>query len=247
MVGSLGAPASAVVKVGGPPLKLYMGISPKKLPRLDWSPVTIRVEGEVSRPLDGGLPPFLRGIAIAIDRDVSVAPRGFKVCKRGVLMKSSAGVAKQICRGALLGRGVALVGTEPALRLRRVPLAIFAGGLREDGATLLFHGDAWPRSSDPFVWTVRLKRSWNGRYGTLAIVDIPAELGQFGSLLGFEIEISVGHGTPAGHSRFAVARCMDGLFETRVLNFTFANGEQFSGERTTHPCIPMPLAASWRP
>ena len=78
--------------------------APKVLPRDRDAPVSVLIGGAVSS-VNGGRPPGLRHISIAVNRYSKVYTRGLPRCQSGLLQSTSTDEALERCGPALVGTG----------------------------------------------------------------------------------------------------------------------------------------------
>jgi hypothetical protein len=85
------------------------GVSPRKLPRNHYVPVTAKVFGKIATS-DGTHPSALREAFVDIDKDVRVRVRGLPVCRASIDIREpngGRGKLEKACHNALIGRGEA--------------------------------------------------------------------------------------------------------------------------------------------
>src|SRR6478752_5191055 len=93
-----------VVQIGNLFLADNGGISPSKLPRHEQAPITAHIHGEIGTT-DGSHPPAVRTIAVDFDKTIQVNAKGLPACREGRLEATPTVVARQACRGSIVGSG----------------------------------------------------------------------------------------------------------------------------------------------
>lgn len=106
-----------VIQRGGVRVGFKSELRPRALPRAGTAPVSVRLEGRVT-PLGGGLPPRLRTLRIAINRQGRLNPGALPVCTLAQISASSTKYALAVCGRSLVGEGdfsarVAIPGQSP--------------------------------------------------------------------------------------------------------------------------------------
>jgi hypothetical protein len=79
-------------------------LTPHALPRSGVAPVRVEVGAKIAAT-NGGVPPQLRRIAIAINRNGRFDPKGLPVCLLEEIQPTTTAHALQACRGSLVGQG----------------------------------------------------------------------------------------------------------------------------------------------
>lgn len=79
-------------------------LRPRALPRSGLVPVQFAISGRI-RPVDGGLPPRLRTIELAINRHGRLDPGAVPVCPIASIQPSTTREARRICGRSLVGEG----------------------------------------------------------------------------------------------------------------------------------------------
>jgi hypothetical protein len=96
--------AAEVTQEGNLRVSFTGGITPNALPRSGTAPVAVRFGGEI-KSLDGGQPPQLRTISLAINRNGKFDFRGLPVCHYHQIHPASTREAIATCPDALIGKG----------------------------------------------------------------------------------------------------------------------------------------------
>jgi hypothetical protein len=209
--------------------------TPKVLPRNHDAPVSVQIGGSVAS-VDGGRPPELRRISIAVNRYSRVFTRGLPSCKPGLLQTTSTEEALSRCGRALVGQGrygaTVDFSQGDAFPVVGKILAFNGGTNRRPGLLLHIYG------TNPVKVTIVLRfvitRPPRGDFGTVFTARIPeiaSDLGYVTNLsLRFERKYRYG-GEPRS---FISARCAapagfgGGPFAFAKGRFDFANGQRLS-------------------
>jgi DNA-binding beta-propeller fold protein YncE len=192
-----GAQASEVVQHGRLRVAVQAKLTPKKLPRTGTVPVHFSLSATVAST-DGSVPPQLRGIAIAINRNGRLDPGALPSCRIDQIQPSSSAGALEACGASLVGEGSF---SAKVLLTQQAPFP-------SDGEVLAFNG-SWhgrpailahiygtkpvPTSYTlPFVITEAPK----GAYGTTLRASLPHFTSKWGYVTG--ISLYLGRSTRAG-------------------------------------------------
>ncbi len=188
---SFSLPAQAELNRIGDLIVSFQGeISPKKLPRHEARPVTVRVAGAV-KTTNGMRLPQLRTIRVAINRAGQVYDKGLPVCRISAIQPATEEVARRICGDSIVGSGrVTLLVRLPSQGdyVSRNNLIAFNGPTRNGKKTIL----AQVYSKEPLgaivlEFTIRKTK---GTYGNVIETTLPdyaegwAYLTQFNMTLG---------------------------------------------------------------
>ena len=222
------ASASDVLQRGHVRVKVDGDLAPKALPRHGAAGVHVSLETEIAAT-DGGTPPQLRRIAIAINRNGHFEPRGLPICRLAAIQPSSNAGALAACRASLVGEGsfsadVKLPEQSPFPSVGRV--LAFNGRLHGHPAILahVFGTKPVPTS---FTLPFEIRPS-RGTYGTVLSASVPRSTGGF--ITG--LRLSLGRSFQAGGERrsYISAGCPapNGLpgavFPLARASFAFAGG-----------------------
>ncbi len=209
------------------------GFAPHALPRDRDVPVTVRLHVAI-KTADGGSPPQLRRISLAVNRYGRLSTTGLPVCHPALLESTDPPTALARCRDALVGRGkfiatVAFPNREP---------------FQVDGQMLAFNGRAHGKpaillhihGSSPVDVTVVLafaiQHPAKGKFGTVLTTRIP----RLASDLGYVSDVSLVFNRQyryRGHQHsFLSARCAapsgfpGAIFSFTRGTFSFAGGKK---------------------
>jgi hypothetical protein len=209
--------------------------APKVLPRDKLAPVTVDLTGSVGTA-DGGPPPQLRRISIAVNRYGLFFTRGLPVCPASELEQTSTQVALSRCRSALVGRGRFGANidfpTSAALPVEGRMLAFNSRVGKRQAILMHIYGSKPVQAT--FVLTFKISHPRHGTFGTVLSTRIP----KLASDLGYVTDVSMSFGrryTYAGQRRsFLSARCAaplglpGALFSFARGSFIFAGGQRLT-------------------
>jgi hypothetical protein len=190
-------------------------ISPKKLPKNEYVPVTSKIFGKITTS-DGTHPSAFREAVVDIDKDVKINVKGFPVCKGGQLEARDTKSAMKVCGKTVLGNGIAHVEIAfPEQRPITVtsPLTIFNGGEKGGKVTLYFHIFITVPTPAAVVTTVTIQRKGTGLH---SIAKIPVVAGGSGSALDFSFKLGKTYSYKGKKVGYFEAKCPDGVFKTKA-------------------------------
>jgi hypothetical protein len=217
--------------------------APHALPRARSAPVRISVTGSVATA-DGGPPPQLRRVSIAVNRYGRFFTRGLPVCAASQLEQTPTRVALSRCRGALVGRGRFGANidfpTTATLPVEGKMLAFNSRVGRHQAILLHIHGSTPVQAT--VVLTFKITHPRRGAFGTVLTTQIP----KLASDLGYVTDVSMSFGRRYSYRgkrhSFLSARCAapEGLpgaiFTFMKGNFSFAGNKQL-GTTLTRDCL----------
>ena len=210
-------------------------IAPKKLPRTNMAPVTVRVSGAIGTA-DGQRPPELNKIAIAFNRYGRVSTLGLPVCEPGEIEQTTSKIAREVCGGSLVGHGkvkanVALPGRDT---FPVVGDMLAFNSSKNGRPAMLLHIYGSNPVQLVIVLTFRIVRVSKGTFGTIFVARIP----RIASDLGYVTNLNLTFGrryTYEGRERsFLSARCAapagfpGAIFTLARGSFSFTNGQRIS-------------------
>ncbi len=209
---------------GFPPLVANFGgaVSPGKLPRNDYVPVTANVFGRIATK-DATHPSALREAVVDIDKDVKINVKGYPVCKGGSRDIRDPNAAKKVCGNTILGEGKA--ETEIVFPERKPikvpsPLLVFNGGEKGGEVTLLIDTFITVPAPTAIVTTVTIARKGSRLH---AVAKIPVIAGGSGSLLGFDFKLGKTYEYKGKKVGYLEAKCPDDVFKVTFPELLFKN------------------------
>jgi len=201
-------------------------VSPKRLPKRDLTPIALTIRGEIGLE-SGGHPPALREGIVDTDKDVTIDTVGLPACPLRRLRSLGTAEARQACREAIVGAGVAHIGFTSSEDKVTAPLTFFNGGT-SDGTTRLFVHSAIAIPDPVSVIAVaKIRRRGTGLETTWRI---PPILEGDGSLVDFRAKINRRFRTRGERQSYISARCPDEEFRAKILKALFRNETHAPGE-----------------
>jgi hypothetical protein len=219
-----------VVRAGNLVLKINGGVTPRKLPRKRFAPITLHASGNVSTT-DGTQPPALKEVTIDFDKHGAVNARGLPVCQPGKLQATDTQHAKEACRAAIVGTGktrVRVAFPEQTPFESGGPLVLFNGGVHGGVTTMYIHAYVNVPAPTAIVTRVKIKKIHKGRYGTRAVATVPVIAGGSGSVVQFNLAIHRLFKRHGKKQSYLLARCANGHFFAHAIA-KYRNGPTLVG------------------
>jgi hypothetical protein len=210
-------------------------LSPKRLPRIGVTPISVSIGGDISTT-DGTLPPQLKRMRIELNRHGRLDYTGLPVCDYNRIQPASSARALAGCRTALVGRGrfsaiIALAGQEPYVTGGR--LLVF-NGARQGRPVLYGHIYTSRPFATSFVIVFEIHKLRGRTYGTALSAKPPKAFERWGNLTGLEMTLSRRY-SYAGHRRsYVSAGCpapkgfTEAFFPLARTSFTFAEAKKLT-------------------
>jgi hypothetical protein len=221
------------------------GVSPRKLPRDDYVPVTAHIFGKIATS-DGTHPSALREAVIDIDKDIRVRAKGLPVCNAHSDVREDGRWLEKVCRSSIIGRGkarfeIAFPEQEP-IKITS-PLFVLNGGKKNGKVTLLIHTFITVPAPTAIVTAVTITRKGSGLH---SVARIPVISGGSGSLLGFNFRLGKTYSYKGQKVGYFEAKCPDGVFKLSFSQLLFRNEAHTPGVEAatvmkgaqTVPCTP---------
>jgi len=224
------------VRVGRMVLTVGGNVSPKKLPKKRFAPITLRLQGHI-RTVDGSHPPAARRIVLEFDRNGTLYSRGLPICKPGKLEARRTKAALKACKKALVGRGqtkaeVEFPGQAPFTATG--PLLIFNGPKQGGQPSIVMHVYAAVPTPTAFVVRGKVRNSKRRRFGKKIVIRVPTIAGGSGSLTDFNSKIYRRYGYRGKKRSYLLARCRTGRFFARG-DLSFRDGTRLV-RNVVRPC-----------
>jgi hypothetical protein len=233
------APAAGEVAQQGNIRVSFSGsLSPKRLPRKGLAPVSVKLVGRIST-VDGGIPPPLTAIEIAINRAGHLDPRAVPYCHLMDIRSASTAQAQRACGASQIGDGsfnAVVSDPEASPYPPRGTVSAF-NGLQKGKPVIFLHVYGADPLPTTFTLPLRLSRD-EGRFGTVLRGSLPSVDPQIAFVNAISLRLgdsprldedpylSAGCHAPAGFSQ--------ALFPLARASFSFAGGATFTAilERT---------------
>lgn len=230
------ASASEVFQQAGVRVKVDGELAPTALPRRGAAGVHVSLDTEIAAA-DGGTPPQLRQIAIAINHNGHFEPRGLPVCRLALIQPSSNDGALAACRASLIGQGsfsanVKLPQQSPFPSAGKV---LAFNGRMHGHPVILAHvfGTEPVPTSFTLPFTIG---STKGTYGTVLRATVPKATGGF--ITGLRLDLGRSFRAGGGRRNYISAGCPapagfpGAVFPLARTSFTFSGGPKLTSVLT---------------
>jgi hypothetical protein len=214
--------AQTTIRAGNLVLTFGGEISPGKLPRTEYVPVTADIFGKITTS-DGTHPSAFRETVDDIDKDFKVNVKGLPICTPGQLEARGTEAALKVCGDTELGSGTAhaeIAFPEQASIKVASPLKVFNGGEKGGKVTLLIHTFITVPAPTAIVTTVTIARKGDGLH---TIAKIPVIAGGSGSALDFSFKLGKSYTYKGKKVGYLEAKCPDGVFKVNSPKTVFKN------------------------
>jgi DNA-binding beta-propeller fold protein YncE len=184
-----GGSDAVIVRRGSAQVSFDGELTPYALPRQGRAPVGIAIDTQISGT-NGGDPPQLRRIVIAMNRNGQLSAGGLPVCRERHIQPSTTDAARAACGGALVGEGhfaanVKLPEQSPFPSSGKV--LAFNGRLHGKPAILAhIYGTQPAPTSYVLPFSIRQSR---GTYGTVLETSLPHATGNWGYVTGLKMKL----------------------------------------------------------
>ncbi len=225
-----------VVRIGSLYLADNGGISPSRLPKHGYAPITARLVGEIGT-LDGSHPPALRTVSLDVDKTIGIDAVGLPTCKAAQIEVRTTAAAKSACSSAIVGSGkgeveVAFPEQQPFTAVG--PVVVFNGGVQGRTTLILLHAYVAVPAPTAIVTRATVTRINRGRFGLHVEAQIPKIAGGAGSVTKFELKIGRKFTYKGRKKSLLVASCPTGSWVTKG-NVLFDDGAKL-GLTHVFPC-----------
>ncbi len=210
-VAAIASAASTTIKVGNLVLTFGGTISPSKLPKSKYAPITSNIFGKI-KTSDGTHPSALRESVVDIT-NVKVDTKGIPACKAAQLQARDTAAAKKVCGKATIGSGLAhaeIAFPEQKPIVVTSPITVFNGGSSGGKTKMLIHTFITVPVPAAIVTDVTIKKKGSG---INAVAKVPVIAGGSGSALDFKFKITKG----------VSAKCPSGSIKASTSKTLFKN------------------------
>ena len=211
-------------------IEAHGDFSPRKLPRHENAPITLRGGGRIST-VSGGLPPRLETIAIEFDRHGSVVTTGLPTCSYGRLLATTTKTARRLCPGSIVGNGFGKAQVKlPEQDAFPVssPITLFNGRPEGGEPTVLAHAHLVQPVPTTFVVSITIERIDKGIYGYRTEATIPKIADGAGIPVSGSLRIGRRWSHRGERLSYVNARCENGRLQARG-EFGFDDNTELSG------------------
>lgn len=227
-----------VARVGNLYLADNGGISPSKLPRHGYAPITARLVGEIGT-VDGSHPPALRTVSLDIDKTIGIDAVGLPSCNASQIEARTTAAARSACASAIVGSGngeVEVAFPEQAPFSANGPVVLFNGGVHGRTTLVLLHAYVAVPAPTAIVTRATITRIHRGRFGLHIEARIPRIAGGAGSITKFKLKVGRKFTYKGKNKSLLMATCPTGSWATKG-NVLFDDGTEL-GLTHVFPCIP---------
>ncbi|HUB99450.1 MAG TPA: hypothetical protein VMS11_06470 [Solirubrobacterales bacterium] len=229
-VAVLAATAAGAALVAYQDLVLHAngGFTPRTLPRSHYAPIQFKGHFDIDAR-GGGRPRVLQRVVLDFDRDGRLGVAGLPTCAAEQIASASVAEARQICRGAIVGRGhvEALIEFGGAEIPAKSDLTVFNAPPVEGHPAVVLHAQTTAPATQTFAIVAPIVRR-RGEYRYRVTIEVPAIAGGLGSLTHLDAEIGRRYEAGGKQRSYVSARCSDNILRTRG-GFTFADGTLIEG------------------
>jgi hypothetical protein len=211
-VAAIANAASTKIQVGNLILTFGGTISPSKLPKSQYAPITSNIFGKV-QTTDGTHPSAFREAVVDIT-NVKVDTKGIPVCKSGQLQARDTKAAKRVCGKTVIGSGLAhaeIAFPEQRPIIVPSPITVFNGGTAGGKTKMLIHTFITVPVPAAIVTDVTIKKKGSG---INAVAKVPVIAGGSGSALDFKFKVS---------NKVVSAKCPGGSIKATTTKTLFKN------------------------
>lgn len=206
--------------------KAGASVKPKTLPKHDLAPVGLEIHGKISSE-NGGHPQALRKATANVGEGVAIDAVGLPACPLRKLEGRGVSAARQACRDAIVGSGVAHMGLASSESTVRAPLTLFNGGASGGVTRLYVHSSIAVPRAVPLVGVVKIRSRGPGLETTW---KLPPILEGDGALLDFRFSVRRHFMASGEKQSYVRASCSDGDFQVNLPKIVFRNEAHTPGE-----------------
>jgi hypothetical protein len=223
-LGSLGALAYAGVAIGVPPTQTFSGsISPSKLPKHGFAPITAKVNLDVTSG-DSNPPPKMLQASATFDNQVKVNFKGLPTCQPSKLENTDAPAARKACPTAIIGTGFAnakVTFPDQAPIDAPAPVTLFNGAPKGGHPQIIIHAYTTIPAPTTFIVPGVLLPAGGG--SQKITFQVPPIAGGYGTLVHFDTRIGRRFKVHGHSQSYANGRCAKGAI-TLQGDFSYEDG-----------------------
>jgi hypothetical protein len=227
----------ALLKVGKLVVRTDSTFTPDTLPKSTFAPVFVHGTASI-RSTDGGPPPALSHLVIALDRNNKLETHGLPSCDPAQIANTTPLQARNLCPRAIVATGhISSRISRPGERAfgSTSPLTAFNGPKIDGDATVIVHSYMQFPQAETYVVTARLIGSGgNGSHGYHLVADLPPIAGGYGVLTHGDVKIGRRYKFRGRTLSYTSARCLSGILFVHG-RFVFADGTVLEGS-IFRPC-----------
>lgn len=227
---SAGAAEAIKLRIGNIVVVGDGGFTPTKLPKHRNAPIKLFGHATFTT-VDGTRPSPLRTLTLEFDKHGAVETRGLPKCTMGKLVATTTKVARNHCRGAIVGKGfgTALIELPEQRGIKASsPLTLFNGPVKHGNPTVLGHAHLDYPAPTTYVILIEIQKVHHGRYGFKTVAEFPKIVNGYGSPLSGHLTIGREWNWHGKRLSYANAHCADGRLQAKA-EFTFEDGSFVQG------------------
>src|SRR5262245_20852908 len=221
---AVGAVAVAGVALGVPPTQAVSGsISPSKLPKHGFGPVTAKVNLDITSG-DSNPPPKMLTATAIFDNQVKVNFRGLATCNPAKLENTTPPVARKACGSSIIGTGFAnakVTFPDQAPIDEPAPVTLFNGAPKGGNPQIIIHAYTTIPAPTTFIVPGVLRKIGGGKQSIT--FQVPPIAGGYGTLVHFNTSIGRKFKSRGRSQSYANAKCAKGAI-TLQGDFAYEDG-----------------------
>lgn len=223
------------------PLEMVLSprVTPKRLSRLETTPIALNISGQI-KTLDGSQPPPLQEFVLDLDKHIGIDARGIPVCEGGErdIRHPDLKFLKSRCKDAIVGIGKVWVQfqfpEQPSMSSEGELIVISGGNRGARSATL--YAVAY-LTEEPITTSVTMTIEITRRpQGNRIVVVVPKLANGLGSLTYLSVNLKKRFTRNGKAVDFLTGSCPNGKLQSEA-TAQFADGARASST-TLQPCIP---------
>jgi hypothetical protein len=224
---ALGSAATLVVAgvaIGVPPTQTFSGgVSPTKLPKHSFAPVTAKINLDVTSG-DANPPPKMLTATAIFDNQVKVNYKGLPTCNPAKIENTTPPVARKTCKRSIIGTGFANAKvTFPAQAPidAPAPVTLFNGAPKGGSPQIIIHAYTTVPAPTTFIVPGVLRKVAGGKQSIT--FQIPPIAGGYGTLVHFDTTIGKKFKVKGRSQSYANGKCAKGKI-TLEGDFAYEDG-----------------------
>lgn len=221
---AIGALVTAGVAIGVPPTQTFSGsISPSKLPKKSFAPITAKVNLDITSG-DSNPPPRMQTATSIFDNQVKVDFKGLPTCSPSKLENTDQNAARKACRSSIIGTGFAnakVTFPDQAPIDAPAPVTLFNGAPVGGNPQIIIHAYTTVPAPTTFIVPGVLRKIGGGKQ-TITF-QVPPIAGGYGTLVHFNTTIGRKFKRKGVRHSYANAKCAKGAI-TLEGDFAYEDG-----------------------
>lgn len=227
--------ADTVVPISNVRMTFGPLVTPKKLSRVEPTPIALNLEGRIET-LNGSRPPAVQELVLDLDRHIAIDAQGIPVCKGGQRYIRFPDL-KSRCKEAIVGGGkigVQFQFPEQPPVFSESELIVFNAGMQAPGKTALYGvANLTQPITTSFLMTIEITKHSGGNR---VVVEVPTLANGAGSLTYFSARLKRRFARNGEAIDFLTGRCPKGRLQSHI-KALFGDGTTL-GVDTLQTCVP---------